>query len=378
MAGRSNFACPVKFHIFNWGASNFEFNYKMIPHSKPTLDSKDFKAVLETLKSAHISQGAKVEEFEDKFSNFIGLKGGVATNSGTAALHLALLALYIGEGDEVIMPSYVCSALLNAVSYTRATPKIVDINEEDFNINISAVAANINSTTKAIIIPHMFGLSADMEGLLDLGIPIVEDCAQSLGSSYRTKLTGSFGALSIFSFYATKMMTTGEGGMLLTNSAEQIAAIRDLRDYGGKRNYKIRYNYKMTDFQAASGISQLSKLPDFIRRRKEIASYYCSELSDCGIIRPSVPEGREHIYYRYVIRTKKNPDELRAKLMEKEIACGYGVIQPLHHLLGLHAKDFPYTEAVSNSAISIPIYPSLKDDEVETIIRELKAVLEED
>lgn len=350
----------------------------MIHHSRPTLDKEDFQAVLEALESRHISQGKKVEEFEDKLSKFIGLKGGLATNSGTAALHLALLALNVGEGDEVIMPSYVCSALLNAVSYTRAKPKIVDINEDDFNINISAAAANINSRTKAIIVPHMFGLSADIEGLLDLGIPIIEDCAQSLGSLYKNKLTGSFGTLSIFSFYATKMMTTGEGGMVLTNSDEHITVMKDLRSYGGKRSFKIRYNYKVTDFQAALGISQLSKLPDFIKRRKKIASYYNSELSDHDIIRPHVPEGREHIYYRYVIRTKKNQNKLREKLMEKGIACGYGVLQPLHHLLGLDAKNFPYTDAVSDSAISLPLYPDLQDDEVETIISALKANLEQD
>jgi dTDP-4-amino-4,6-dideoxygalactose transaminase len=349
----------------------------MIPHSRPTLDNKDFQAVLKTLKSGHISQEIKVEEFEDKLSKFIGLKGAIATNSGTAALHLALLALNVGEGDEVIMPSYVCSALLNAVSYTRATPKIVDINEDDFNISISAVAANINSRTKAIIVPHMFGLSADIEGLLDLRMPIIEDCAQSLGSCYRNKLTGSFGTLSIFSFYATKMMTTGEGGMVLSNSPEHIAALKDLRDYGGKRSYRIRYNYKMTDFQAALGISQLSKLPDFIKRRKEIASFYNKELSNYDIIRPHIPKDREHIYYRYVIRTKKNPNELRTNLMEKGITCGHGVLQPLHHLFGLNGKNFSCTEEACNSAISIPIYPSLKDYESEMIVSALKDVLAE-
>ena len=348
----------------------------MIPHSRPTLNNVDLQAVVGPLRSGHISQGVKVDEFEGKFSKFIGLKGGVATNSGTSALHLALLVLNVAEGDEVIVPSYVCSALLNAVSYTGATPRIVDINEDDLNISISSVEANINSATKAIVVPHMYGLSAEMEGLLNFNIPIVEDCAQSLGASYRAKLTGSFGSLSIFSFYATKMMTTGEGGMILTNSDEYIAGLKDLRDYGGKRSYKVRYNYKMTDLQAALGISQLSRVPDFIRRRKKIADYYNSELSDRDIISPHVPEGREHIYYRYVIRTKKNPDKLRAKLMEKGIFCGYGVLKPLHHLLRLDLKYFPYTEAVYDSAVSIPIYPSLTDEEVETIIRRLKATLQ--
>lgn len=357
---------------------NRESKTLMIPHSRPTLNNEDFQAVLETLKSGHISQGIKVEEFEDKLSRFIGLKGGVATSSGTAALHLALLALNVGEVDEVIMPSYVCSALLNAVSYTRAIPKIVDINEDDFNMSIGAAAANVNSRTKAIIVPHMFGLSADIEGLLALGVPIIEDCAQSLGSCYRNKLTGSFGVLSIYSLYATKMMTTGEGGMVLANFDDYIEKLKDLRDYGGERSHKIRHNYKMTDFQAALGISQLSKLPDFIKRRKEVASYYNSKLSECDIKRPYVPEGREHIYYRYIIRTKKNPNELRAKLMEKGIACGYGVLQPLHRLLGLDAKNFPYTEAVHDSVISIPIYPELRDVEVETIVGALKAAMKQD
>ncbi len=349
----------------------------MIPHSKPTLDDEDFEAVLETLKSGHISQGARVAEFEERLSKFIGVNGGVATNSGTAALHLALLALNVGKGDEITVPSYVCSALLNAVSYTGATPRIVDINEDDINVNISSVATNINSKTKAIIVPHMYGLAADIEGLLNFRIPIIEDCAQSLGASYKGKFTGSFGALSAFSFYATKMMTTGEGGMVLTNSDEHIARLKDLRDYGGERSYRIRYNYKMTDFQAALGISQLSKLPDFIERRKEIASYYNGELSAFDVTLPHVPKARDHIYYRYVLKTKRNPDELREKMLGKVVACGYGVLQPLHHLLGLDKDNFPCTETVYNSAISIPIYPSLTDEEAETVIKELKGVLKE-
>ena len=216
-------------------------------------------------------QGKKVLEFEAKVSRYLGVKAGVAVNSGTSALHLALLALNIGPGDEVMVPSFVCSALLNAVSYTGASARIVDVKADDFNISPVEVKKKLNKKVKAIIVPHMFGYPADLKELLSFGVPVIEDCAQSIGADYRGRKAGSFGVLSICSFYATKVMTTGEGGMVLSNQTKILDRIRDLRQYDHALNFQTRYNYKMTDFQAALGLSQLQRLPEFIKRRKQIA-----------------------------------------------------------------------------------------------------------
>ena len=185
---------------------------QMIPHSRPTLDQKEELAVAAILSSGQVVQGEETQRFETALASEIGVVGAAAVSSGTAALHLALLALEIGEGDEVVIPSFVCPALLNAIRYVRATPVLADINREAFNIDVRDLERRLTGKTRAIIVPHMFGLPADIDDITALGIPVIEDCAQSLGSRYRGAPTGSFGVLSVFSFYATKVICTGEGG----------------------------------------------------------------------------------------------------------------------------------------------------------------------
>jgi perosamine synthetase len=341
------------------------------------MEQDDIKAVSEVLDSGQIAQGPKVVEFEKELSKFIDVKGGVATNSGTSALHLALLALDIKEGDEVIIPSYVCTALLNAINYVHAKPVITDINMEDFNMSVSDIEKKIDEKTKAIIVPHMFGLAADIDEILNFGVPIIEDCAQSIGATYKGKMVGSFGVISIFSFYATKMLATGEGGMAVSNSDELLERMRDLREYDFKSNYKVRYNYKMTDMQAALGISQLSKLPTFIDKRKLIARYYSKEFSRLEVVLPTTKKYKEHIFYRYVVRTNKDTDIKKCfdGFKKKNVICDSPVYKPLHVYLGLSKKDFINTEEIMNSAISIPIYPSLTENEMNYVSSIVKEVL---
>ena len=349
----------------------------MITHSKPTIEQDDIRAISDVLNTGQIAQGPMVGKFEKELSKFIGVKGGVATNSGTSALHLALLALDIKKGDEVIIPSYVCTALLNTINYVHAKPVIADINTEDFNISVADIEKKINYRTKAIIVPHMFGLAADIDEILNFGIPVIEDCAQSIGATYKGKMVGSFGVISMFSFYATKMLATGEGGMVVSNSDELLERMRDLRDYDFKSNYKVRYNYKMTDMQAALGISQLSKLPTFIDKRKLIARYYSEEFSRLEVILPTAKKYKEHIFYRYVIKTIKDADIKRCfdDFKKKNVICDSPVYKPLHVYLGLSKKDFINTEEITNSAISIPIYPSLTSNELNYISGIVKDVL---
>ena len=344
----------------------------MISHSKPTLDQDDYQEVMDVLKSGHLVQGEKVVGFEKELSSFIGVESGVAVSSGTAALHLSLIALGVGKEDEVIIPSYVCSALLNAVLYVGAVPVLADIDRVTFNISVDDLKKKITKRTKTIIVPHMFGLPADIDEILSLGIPVIEDCAQSAGSKYKSGCTGGFGVLSIFSFYATKMLSTGEGGMVLSNDGGLIRAVRDLRDYDEKENYSVRYNYKMTDIQAALGISQLKKLTSFIERRKEIAGLYSEALQGMNFPIPAVPEGREHIYYRYVVLDRNSSNFMEA-MQKKGIDCKRPVYKPLHKCLGL--SGFPVTDEIFQQGVSIPIYPSLSDDEVRKIIDAMKNLL---
>ncbi|MGA3206906.1 MAG: DegT/DnrJ/EryC1/StrS family aminotransferase [Syntrophales bacterium] len=344
----------------------------MIPHSRPTFDQNDFDGALQVLKSGQIVQGKQTARFEENLSSLIGVRGGVAVSSGTAALHLALISLGIGKGDEVILPSFVCTAPLNAIYYVGATPVIAEVDRFTFNVAVNDLKKRITKKTKAVIVPHMFGLPADIADIVSLGVPIIEDCAHSIGSRYKDNYTGSFGVLSIFSFYATKVIAAGEGGMVLSDNEQLISIIRHLRDYDEKDDFAVRYNYKMTDIQAALGISQLKKLSLFIQKRKEIADKYGRIFDDLRIPAPFVPKGREHIYYRYVVLLE-NAQRFMDSMMKRRVACRRPVFKPLHRYLGL--PGYATTDLVWERAVSIPIYPSLTDEEVGLITDSVKLAL---
>lgn len=346
--------------------------FKIIPHSKPTLDKEDFQSVLNVLKSGEIAQGKKVLEFEKRLARYLNVKGAVAVSSGTSALHLSLLALGIKEKDEVILPSYVCLAVLNAVNYILAKPRLVDINEEDFNISFKETKKSLTKETKAIIVPHMFGLPVDLAPFKRLGIPIIEDCAQAIGATYQGKKVGSFGDLNVVSFYATKLLTTGEGGMVFSNNLKLLDKVRDLRDYDKKNSYRLRFNYKMSDIQAALGLGQLAKLDRFIIMRKKIAEIYNSAFKDCNFKLPQPTRDRDHIYFHYCIRIEKDVNKILRLLRRKGVICERPVYLPLHRYL--HLEGYPVAEKVWKLTISLPIYPSLRPEEIRKIVETLKSV----
>ena len=346
----------------------------MITHSKVVLDEEDLAGVTKVLRSGLLVQGRYVSSLEHNIASFVGVNHAVAVSSGTAALHLSLLSLGIGDGSEVIIPSYVCTALLNAIHYVRATPVLVDIDSGTYNIKVESIKRAINDRTRAIIVPHMFGLPEDIDSIVSLGIPVIEDCAHSVGAKLKGRYAGSFGILSVFSFYATKMLGAGEGGMVLSNDTNLIATIRDLRDYDEKETFTVRYNYKMTDIQAALSESQLRKLPSFIEKRKEIARIYNSGLDGVGVTIPVVPEGREHIYYRYVILLE-SPVTFMEEMRRRGIECRRPVFKPLHRYLQL--SGYPMTDDVWEKAVSIPIYPSLRVEEAHLIVDAIKTILSE-
>jgi len=338
----------------------------VIAHSRPTLEADDEQAVLRVLRSGHIAQGKQVAAFEQQMARYMGVPGGVATSSGTAALHLALLALGVQPGDEVALPSYVCTAPLYAIQYLGATPLLVDIDPATYNIDVADLQKKRTQRTKAVIVPHLFGLPAALAALLATGLPIVEDCAQALGATYHGQPVGSFGALAICSFYATKVLTTGEGGMVLSHTADYLEQARQHREYDEMPASVLRYNYKMTDLQAALGVTQLHKLPRLVQRRQALAVHYSRRLQAHGMAAPHVPTDCSHIFYRFVVQVEHDLEPLLERLAAAGITCRRPVFRPLHHYWQQSAC--PVTEQVWQRAISLPIYPTLSMDAVDRVV----------
>jgi len=353
---------------------------KVIYHSKPTIGIEEEEAVLKVIRSGQLSQGPKVLEFENLVASYIGKKYAIAVSSGLAALHLSLIGLGINEGDEVILPSYTCDALLQAVLYIRAKPVIVDVNYEDGNISFDGTLRVISDRTKAIIIPHTFGFPADLNNFLNLNIPIIEDCAVAIGGSYKGRKLGSFGEVSVFSFYATKMIATGEGGMILTDDEKIADKVRELRDYTKHTTFKIRYNYKMTDIEAGLGICQIKKLDQFIEKRKVLFDRYIELLKNRDdIVLPyyNYEEGTISSFYRFIIKLPGyNINYVIEAMRNRGIICGRGVLQPLHRLLGLNYINYLNSERLSKEVISLPLYPSLDIGEIDYVVECLLETLE--
>jgi perosamine synthetase len=345
-----------------------------IPHSMPTLGAEEASGLQEVLASGLIATGAEVEKFERAMASYLGLEGAAAMSSGTAALHLSLLAVGVKEGDEVICPSFTCSAILNAIHHARAIPRIVDIDEDTMNISSAATRKALTKRTAAIIVPHMFGTPvADMAGFLSLGPPIIEDCAQSLGATCQGQMVGTWGAAAIFSFYANKVITTGQGGMVASNDKELLQQVRDLRQYDKKDEYKVRYNFCMTDLQARMGRIQLGKLPSFLKQREERATLYDKYLK--GLEGVLVPR-QGGIYYRYVVRIKtRKLNRIIEKMHQEGVDTQPPVFRPLHRYLGL--DGFVATEKVFAEALSLPLYPRITLDEVSYIAHCLDKIMED-
>ena len=346
-----------------------------IPHSRPSLTPQETEAVASVMASGHIAQGPVTENFEQAFTKRIGRSEAVCTASGTAALHLVLLAMSIGPGDEVLIPSYVCTALLNAVLYVGAEAVITDIDPTTGNMDPVDAGRRLTPRTRAIIVPHMFGCPANLNALLALGPPVIEDCAQAVGATYDHRPVGSFGHAAVFSFYATKVMTTGEGGMVVADASDLTDRIRDLRDYDKRRSHRLRYNYKMTDIQAAMGLVQLSRLDEFIRRRRALAGDYRAALKGRELELPVADEG--HIFYRFIMGIPGDQADWIRQMALRGITCARPVDPPLDILLD--RNDCPNAREAWRHHLSVPIYPSLTTTErewiIESILSHLEAIL---
>lgn len=385
-----------------------------IPITRPLMGEAERAAILEPLESGWLMQGPKVEAFEKSVAAFAGLPHAVATSSGTTALHLALLLAGVGPGDEVILPSFTFVATANAVVYTGAKPVLVDIDLETFALDPGAVEAAISPRTRAIIPVHLFGLMADMPSLTQLahrhGLAIIEDAACALGSGFLGSHPGHFGNCACLSFHPRKIITTGEGGMILTRDGELAARARILRDHGAQMPKReahesqgvllpdfdeLGYNYRMTDLQAAVGVAQITRLEAILVERRRLATRYREALGDMPHLhQPLIPEGYAHAFQAYVCllcdrahpsggdpaRLKQKRDALMARLSLRGIATRPGT--HAIHLLGYYRKTYGYDAGVcmfathaDHASIALPLYPGMTDTELEYVVHSLRLEL---
>ncbi len=362
----------------------------MISISKPILGEEEVKAVAEVMRSGNLAQGRKVEEFEQKFAEYIDVEHAIAVCNGTAALHLALLAAGIGSGDEIITTPFSFIASSNSILLTGAKPVFVDIELDTYNIDPERIKERITEKTKGLLPVHLYGHPADMKAICEIAedwnLLIIEDACQAHGASYNGKKVGSFGEASAFSFYPTKNITTGEGGMITTNDREIANKLRLLRNHGSKTRYLheiLGFNLRMNDISAAIGIEQLKKLDQFNIKRRENAAFLTRRLRKInGIITPKVRKKCKHVFHQYTIRIteefKKNRNEVALELSKRGIGTGvyYPVPihkQPIYKRLGYN-DVLPNSELAAREVLSLPIHPSISREEINHIAASLREI----
>ena len=354
----------------------------MIPIAKPLIGDEEKKAVLEVLDSGVIAQGKKVAEFEEKFAAYCGTKHAVAVNSGTAALHVALMAAGVGEGDEVITTPFSFIATGNSILFCGAKPVFADIDERTYNISSASIAEKITDKTKAVMPVHLFGQPCDMDEINKLakeyGLKVIEDACQCHGAEYKSKKVGSLGDAGGFSFYPTKNMTTSEGGMITTDDDKLAEMARIYRNHGQVKRYYhsyIGYNFRMTDICAAIGLEQLKKLDGFTSKRQENAAYLDEKLKGVGIATPYVAPDRTHVYHQYTIALE-NRDEFNQKLNDAGVGTGIYYPVPINeqeYYKGLgYVNDTPKSSEAARKVISIPVHPSVSREDLDFIIKTIK------
>ena len=356
----------------------------MIPAAKPIIGDDERAAVDRVLRSGMLAQGPEVAAFEEEFSKHVGGRHCIAMNSGTSALHLGFIAAGIKAGDEVIVPSFSFAATANSVVLAGGVPVFGDIDPKTFNLDPDHAESLITPKTKAIMPVHLYGHIAAMDRFTEIGkkhgIQIIEDAAQGHLAALNGKNSGEFGTVASFSFYPTKNMTAGEGGMAVTPSADTARMLRLLRNQGQEiryRNEVIGFNTRMTEIHAAIGRVQLAKLPGWTKTRQENAAFLDANIK--GVITPFVAPGSSHSYHQYTIRVPGNKAAVRDKFMEEltKRGVGSGVYYPtpIHRLPSFNLTlDLPESEKMVNECISLPVHPSLTKDELATIANAVNEV----
>ena len=377
-----------------------------LPFHVPAIGDEEIAAVVDVLKSGWLTTGSKVKEFEQEFCRFVGARHGVAVNSATAALHLALAAIGIKEGDEVIVPTMTFAATAEVVLYLKAKPVLVDCSGDTLNIDPAAIERAITPRTKAIIPVHFAGEPCDSEAILPLarahGLKVIEDAAHALPARDHSQMIGSIGDITCFSFYATKTITTGEGGMATTNNPEWADRMRMLSLHGinhdawnrysseGSWYYEVThvgYKYNLTDIAASLGIEQLKKCYRFADARRRVADAYTAAFTDVAEIRtPFSDPDKEHAWHLYVIqleleRLTINRSEFIELLRKNKIGSSVHFI-PLHfhpyyrQTFGYQPADFPNAADAYQRIVSLPIYPDMTVTDVEDVIGAVRSIVD--
>ncbi|WP_111718533.1 DegT/DnrJ/EryC1/StrS aminotransferase family protein [Homoserinimonas sp. OAct 916] len=356
--------------------------YEFIPAARPIIGDEERRAVDEVLVSGMLAQGTEVARFEREFSEvLLDGRAAVAVNSGTAGLHLGLLAAGVGPGDEVIVPSFTFAATANSVALTGATPVFADIDPNSFCLDAASVAQVVSERTVGIMPVHLYGHPADMNALGTLaaehGLKIFEDAAQAHGASLDGRRVGTFGDFAMFSLYPTKNMTSGEGGMVSTADPEVERRLRLLRNQGMERQYEnelVGFNARMTNIHAAIGRVQLTKVWGWTAKRQANAAFLSQNLA--GVTTPPLAVGASHVYHQYTIRVGEDRDGL-AEALKSEYNIGSGVYYPIpnHRLPSFQRpEDLPETEKAAAEVLSLPVHPSLTEHDLERIVTAVNAL----
>jgi len=360
---------------------------KMIPIAKPNLKGNEEKYVLDCIRTGWISSnGSYVTKFEKEFAKFSETKFATTTSSGTTALHLALLALGISEDDEVIVPNLTFATTANVVKYCNAKEILVDVDRETFNIDTNLIEDKITSKTKAIIVVHLYGFPCEMEKIMSIAkmhnLYVIEDAAEAHGAEFDGRKIGSIGDIGCFSFFGNKTITTGEGGMCISNNKELIDKINILKNHGMKKrgdyNHEVvGYNYRLTNIQSAIGLAQMEKIYKFLKRRDEIAKLYIDELKEIKEISFQKPyENSKQIYWMFSIvldeDSKITVNDLIVKLEENEINTRR-MFYPLNLMTPYRNNDeFPNSEFLYKNSLVLPTYFDLTDVEIKKICEVIK------
>lgn len=368
-----------------------------IPINQPILDDEEIQLVVKVLKSGILTEkgggGFYVSQFEQEFAKFIGTKYAVAFSSGTAALHATLMTIGLRSDDEVLIPSFSFVAVAEAVVLAGGKPVFVDINPDTYCMDLESLEEQISSRTQAIIPTHLYGLACDMDPIIELAhkhdLIVIEDAAQAHGAEYKGRKAGALGDMACFSFYATKNITTGEGGMITTNNSEYAETLREIRNHGEQKEYKsviVGHNYRMSEICGAIGVAQISKLPRFLEARRKNAETLTSKLSGVGKLKlPAVPEGYKHSWYVYTVRLRGANAGKRNKVVEKlrEKKIGAAVYYPVPiHLMPYYREQFPpekgvliKTETAARQVFSLPVHPKIEEEQIEYMADVLKKLL---
>ncbi|HWC12696.1 MAG TPA: DegT/DnrJ/EryC1/StrS family aminotransferase [Acidimicrobiales bacterium] len=364
-----------------------------IPLARPLTGEEELAEIREVLESGHLSQGPKTGEFEGMVAQVAGTTFALATSSCTTALHLSLVALGVGPGDEVLVPDFTFPATANVVIQCGARPVLVDIDLATYNVDPDELTKHLTSRTRAVIPVHLFGLAAEMDAVTafarEHGLRVIEDAACALGASYRGRPCGSFGEVGCFSFHARKVVTTGEGGMVVTSRPELVERLQVLRSHGGVRRDErflfgeAGFNYRLSDIHAAVGVAQMRRLGDIVARRRALAARYRSALDGmAGITPPSEPEGSSHVYQAFVALLDPGIDRdavvagMRAHAVETTIGTYALHDQPFFRRdYGYTGAELPRSHRAFLGTLALPLYPAMDEGDVDAVVRSLEQVL---